>query len=142
MTTKKTTKPRVTAPAQPPEVMAIFAEAKAKAAERDGVRLTLDGQAFPLWLSRFTYAERRRIERHTGMTPTDVGIALRGTSGHIELFAAFIAMSVFQTDGKLPDMDGVVAYVEQCVLERGVIPLVDVLRFDDGLQPDESEGND
>lgn len=141
MTAKKTTKPRTTAPTPPPEVLAIFAEAKAKAVERDGVRLGLGGQEFTLWMSRLTYSDRRRIEHHCGMGPFDVALALRGGSGHIELFAAIIAMSVFQTTRKLADMDGVVAWVEQTVL-AGDVPTVDIVKFDDEASPEESEGED
>lgn len=128
------------------DLLDLFAEAKAKATERNGVRITIGEKTLELWPSRVEYRDRQRMAVHTGLTPNDATMMLASGQGSIEAIAAVVAMAMYQTyEGVLPDMDGVVAWVEDELLVRerpdGFERMhVETLDFeDDGL--DESAPN-
>ena len=121
------------------DLTAVFAEAAAKRTEADGRALRIGEHRFPLWPSRFTYAQRMQVAQLTNMTPSELMFAFSGGSASIESFAAFIAMSTFQ-QGARPSsikMDQVVAFVEQQLFDVGAELEVESLRVDDGSPPDE-----
>jgi len=121
----------------------VFAEAAARARERDGMRITVtDGDVnrqFDLWPSRLTYAERQKLRAHTGVTPVDVGMAMHAGGGSIEMIAAIVAMSVYQTSGVLSDMDGVTAWLEGALFSDAELD-VEALVFDEVDGGDEGNG--
>ena len=116
-TTPKKSTPRPTG--DNADLLDLFAEAKAKATERNGVRIKIGDKVFELWPSRIDYRQRQRLAQHTGLTPNDATMMLATGQGSIEAIGAVVAMAMFQAyEGVLPDMDGVVAWVEHELLER------------------------
>lgn len=132
------------------DLFEVFAEAKRKAVERDGMRITIEGdrkRVFELWPSRFTYEERRRLGQHTGLTPSGAAMMLAGGEGGIESIAAVIAMAIFQADGVMSPMDGLLAWLEDALFNHATeddsIPMeVEQLAFDDPEADASEEGND
>lgn len=119
----------------------LFAEAKAHKTEHDGAQLTLNGHTHTLWPSRFTYRQRMEIAAITGLTPTGLMLAFSTeNNATLELFAAFIATSAYQTGltTRQIDMDAITAYVEQQLLETPDPQIeVTILRPDTGTPPDD-----
>lgn len=132
---KKTSKGRHTPPKRTSpenaELVELFAEAKLRKTERDGIKMTVAERTFILWPSQIEYNDRIRLARHTQFTPNDLGAMLiTGDMGTLEAFAAFCAMSIFQQDNKtLADLDGIQAWLEEQIFERGEVPEVEVLKF-------------
>ena len=101
------------------DLLDLFAEAEAKATERNGVRIRIGDKTLDFWPSRVDYRDRQRMAAHTGLTPNDATMMLASGSGSIEAIAAVFAMAMFQNyEGVLPEMNGVVAWVEHELLER------------------------
>ena len=117
------------------DLLDLFAEAEAKAQERNGLEIILAGKRFELWSAQMSYRQRQQCWQHTGLTPTDAAAMLHGGSGSIEAIAAVIAMSMFQMYEVFPDMDGVVSWVEQSLFDfedGDEIPMdVRVLQFEE-----------
>lgn len=154
MTTPPSNSGRTTAKKRPPrptgdnsDLLDLFAEAKAKAAERNGLRITIADRTLELWPSRFTYRERQQLWQHTGLTPNDAAMMLASGTGSIEAIAAVCAQAMFQQyDGVLPDMDGLVAWVEAELLQverpDGYDRMVvDVLDFDEQVDGGDESPN-
>lgn len=139
-------KGRVTTPGPDADadLLAVFAEAEAKAHEHDGLRFVVDDgterRTFDLWASRLTFAERRRIQKHTGFSVLDVQMAMASGEGPIEAMAAIVAMSMFQRSGKLPPMSGITAWLEQVLYSDAGEVDVEPVPFDPS-DPEDDEGN-
>ena len=124
------------------DFQAILAEAQAKKVQQDGAKLTLNGRSFTLWPSRFEYQQRLELGQITGFTPSSLlmTFASGDVNGSIEAFAAFVAMSMYQTGStrKEINMNHIVAYVEQTLYEGDPDSFeVEILRPDDGINKPE-----
>lgn len=127
------------------DIQTLFAEAAAKKKQHDGAKLTINGQPFTLWPTRFTYRQRLELGQTTGFTPNSLlmNFASGDNTATIEAFAAFVAMSTYQTgDLKLAqlDMDNIVAYIEDAIYNGDPDTIeVEILRPDDGRTPDDGD---
>jgi hypothetical protein len=119
------------------DLEAVFAEAEAKAVERDGLALEIAGRTFEVWPARFTHRQKMKIHSLAGMTVE--GAAGNLESAPLEAMATLVLASMAQTSGRYPSLDGIEAWLRQVVTEASgdEVPVGwRTLRFDEAVESD------